>query len=75
MRASALWAMGEIGDPNYLNFMFPYLNDRNEMIRFNAIKSISRINPQMLSQYLPVLRKDSSAKIKKLVAELSYKVL
>ncbi|HNX77066.1 MAG TPA: HEAT repeat domain-containing protein [Candidatus Rifleibacterium sp.] len=75
MRASALWAMGEIKDPNYLNFIFPYLNDRNEMLRFNAIRAISRINPQMLSQYMPMLRKDPSPKIKKLVAELSYKVL
>ncbi|MDD3148090.1 MAG: HEAT repeat domain-containing protein [Candidatus Riflebacteria bacterium] len=75
MRASAIWAMGEINDANFLNFIFPYLNDRNEMLRFNAIKAVARINPQMLSQYMPVLRKDPSPKIKKLVAELSYKVL
>ncbi len=75
MRASAIWAMGEICDANFLNFIFPYLNDRNEMLRFNAIKAVARINPQMLSQYMPLLRKDPSPKIKKLVADLSYKVL
>lgn len=75
MRASAIWAMGEICDPNFLNFIFPYLNDRNEMLRFNAIKAVARINPQMLSQYMPVLRKDPSQKIRKLIADLSYKVL
>lgn len=75
MRASAIWAMGEINDVNFLNFIFPYLNDRSEILRFNAIRAIARINPQMLSQYLPVLRKDPSPKIKKLVADLSYKVI
>lgn len=75
MKASAIWAMGEINDVNLLNFIFPYLNDRSEIIRFNAIRAVSRINPQMLSQYMPALRKDPSPKIKKLVAELSYKVL
>jgi len=29
----------------------------------------------MLSQYMPVLRKDPSQKIRKLVADLSFKVL
>ncbi len=75
MKASALWAIGEIGDGNYLNLVFPFLNDKNELLRFNSIKSVSRINPQSLSQYLPVLRKDPSVKIRKLVAELSYKVI
>lgn len=75
MRASGLWAIGEIGDVNYLNFVFPFLSDKNELLRFNAIKAASRINPQMLSQYLPILRKDPSAKIRKLVSELSYKVI
>ncbi|HQB83138.1 MAG TPA: HEAT repeat domain-containing protein, partial [Candidatus Rifleibacterium sp.] len=75
MRASAIWAMGEICEANFLNFIFPYLNDRNEMLRFNAIKAVARINPQMLSQYMPVLRKDPSQKIRKLVADLSFKVL
>ncbi|EKD83269.1 MAG: peptidase C14, caspase catalytic subunit P20, partial [uncultured bacterium] len=75
MRASALWAMGEIQDANFLNYIFPFLNDREELLRFNAVKAISRINPQMLSQYLPTLRKDPAAKIRKLVTELSFKVL
>ncbi|EKD82935.1 MAG: hypothetical protein ACD_39C00998G0005, partial [uncultured bacterium] len=75
MRASALWAMGEIQDANFLNYIFPFLNDREELLRFNAVKAISRINPQMLSQYLPNLRKDPAAKIRKLVTELSFKVL
>ena len=75
MRASALWAMGEIQDANFLNFIFQFLNDRDELLRFNAVKAIGRINPQMLSQYLPNLRKDPSTKIRKLVTELSYKVL
>jgi len=75
MRASGLWAIGEIGDANYINFVFPFLSDKNELLRFNAIKAASRINPQILSQYLPVLRKDTSAKIRKLVSELSYKVI
>jgi HEAT repeat protein len=75
MRASALWAMGEIQDANFLNYIFPFLNDREELLRFNAVRAISRINPQMLSQYLPNLRKDPAAKIRKLVTELSFKVL
>lgn len=75
MRASALWAMGEICDGNLLNFIFPFLNDRDELLRFNAVKAISRINPQMLSQYLPNLRKDPSTKIRKLITELSFRVM
>lgn len=75
MRASALWAMGEIGDNNFLNYIFPFFNDRDELLRFNAVKAVSRINPQMLSQYLPALRKDTSTKIRKLITEISFKVL
>lgn len=75
MKASGLWAIGEINDVNYLNFVYPFFNDKNELLRFNAIKAVSRINPQILAQYLPVLRKDSSPQIRKLVSELSYKVI
>ena len=75
MQASALWAIGEIGDENYLNFIYPFLNHRDEMLRFNAIRSISRIKPEILHPYLPNFRKDPSNKIRKLVTNLSYKVL
>lgn len=75
MQASALWALGEVGDLNYLNFIYPYLNNTNEMLRFNAIRSISKIKPEMLQPYMPNLRQDPSAKIRKLVASVSFKVL
>ena len=75
MRASALWAIGEIGNPMYLPLSYPYMQDRNDLVRFNAIKAISRINPQMLSPYMAVLRKDNSSKIRDLVKELSYKLI
>ncbi|GAB4273186.1 MAG: hypothetical protein Kow0029_12630 [Candidatus Rifleibacteriota bacterium] len=75
MQASALWALGEIGNSNFLSFVYPFLNNRDEMLRFNAIKTISRIKPEMLKPYLANLRQDPSGKIRKLVASLSYKVL
>lgn len=75
MQASGLWAIGEVGDQNYLNFVYPFLNNSNEMLRFNAIRSISRIKPEMLQPYLPSLRKDPSAKIRKLITSMSFKVI
>jgi HEAT repeat protein len=75
MQASALWAIGEVGDENYLNFLYPYLNNRNEMLRYNAVRSISRIKPEILRPYMVNLRKDPSKKIRKIIANLSYKVI
>ena len=75
MRASALWAIGEIGDPIYISLTYQFMQDKNELIRFNAIKAISRINPTLLSPYIPLLRKDSSQKIRNIVKELSYKLI
>ena len=75
MKASAIWAMGEINDQNFLSFLYPYFADRDDTIRFNAIRAVARIAPQTLSQYMPMLRKDPSPQIKKLVSDLSYKVI
>jgi HEAT repeat protein len=75
MQASALWAFGEIGNYNFLNFIYPFLNNRNEMLRFNAVRSISRIKPEVLKPYMPQLRQDPSTKVRKLVSGLSHKVL
>lgn len=51
------------------------MQDKNDLVRFNSIKAISRINPQLLSPYMAVLRKDNSSKIRDLVKELSYKLI
>jgi HEAT repeat protein len=75
MQASAIWAIGEIGDSNLLNFVYPFLNNRNDLLRYNAIKTISRIKPELLKPYLPRLRQDTSNKIRKLVTQLSFKVM
>lgn len=75
MKASALWAMGECNDPNMLNFIYPFFNHKNEMIRFNAIRSAIHINPEVLKPYIPTLRKDPAPKIRKLITDLSFKVL
>jgi HEAT repeat protein len=76
MRATGIWVMGEIKDSNYLPFLYPFVNDSDETIRYNAVKSISKINPQILAKYyFNALRKDSSEKIRKLVEELSYRII
>lgn len=75
MKASALWAIGEIGDPAYLPLTYGFMTNKNDLIRYNSIKAISRINPNLLTQYMPMLRKDTSAKIKQLVKDLSYKLI
>ena len=75
MKASALWAIGEIGEPMYITLTYNFVQEKNELIRFNAIKAISRINPNLLAPYLPLLRKDSSQKIRNIVKELSYKLI
>ena len=76
MRATALWAMGEINDNDFLPHIYPFMGDANELVRFNAAKAISRINIQILSTYyFAQMRKDPSQKIRKLVEELSYKVI
>ncbi len=75
MRASALWAIGEIGNTSYLPLTYQFIQDKNELIRFNAIKAIARTNPQLLSPYMSILRKDKSTKIRDLVKELSYKLI
>ena len=51
------------------------MTNKNDLIRYNSIKAISRINPNLLTQYMPMLRKDTSAKIKQLVKDLSYKLI
>lgn len=75
MKASALWAMGEFTEPMMLNLIYPFFNSTNEMIRFNAIRSAIRINPEVVKPYMPTLRKDPAAKIRQLISDLSFKVL
>ncbi len=75
MIASAIWAIGQMKDPNHLNFLYPFLNNKNEMLRYNTIRSISEINPDLLKAYFPTFRKDPSSKIRKLIASISHKVL
>ena len=75
MIASGLWVVGQMKDQNYLNFIYPFLNNGNEMLRFNAIRAISEIKPELLKPYFPTFRKDPSPKIRKFISNLSFKVL
>jgi HEAT repeat protein len=76
MRATGLWAIGEIGDVNLLPFVYPLMGDTNEMIRYNAVRAVFRLSPEILAKYyMDSLRKDPSERIRKLVAKTSYKVI
>lgn len=76
MKATALWAIGEIGDVKLLPFVYPLVGDSNEMIRYNAVRAIFRLSPEILAKYYSnTLRKDSSDRIRRIVAETSYKVI
>jgi HEAT repeat protein len=75
MKASALWVLGEIRSEVYLSMIIPFIGDREEIVRANAVKALAKIKPEVLKPYLPNLRKDSSQEIKKIVADLSYKLI
>ncbi|HNV69796.1 MAG TPA: HEAT repeat domain-containing protein [Candidatus Ozemobacteraceae bacterium] len=75
MRASALWVCGEVKQPEHLRLIMSFLNDPNDLVRVNAVKAVMKIRPEVLKPVLPKLRRDSSPEIKKLVAELSFKII
>ncbi len=74
-RSSALWALGEIGQANHVAMIVKHLRDRADIVRINAVRAISKINPEALKPMLTELRKDPSAEVKKIIAELSYKMI
>jgi len=75
MRASSLWALGEIKQPNSLPIVLAHIRDKEEVVRLNSVKSAFKIAPASLKPFIPYLRKDPSAEIRKIVTDLSYKVL
>jgi HEAT repeat protein len=75
MKASALWVLGEIKSEMYVSMIFSHVRDREELVRVNALRAIAKIKPEILKPLLPQLRADSSAEIKRLVADLSYKII
>ena len=75
MKASSLWVLGEIKSEIYISMIIPLLNDREEIVRLNALKAIMKIKPEILKPILPNLRKDPSKEIKRLVTDLSYKLI
>ncbi|HOY68925.1 MAG TPA: HEAT repeat domain-containing protein [Candidatus Ozemobacteraceae bacterium] len=75
MRSSGLWALGEIRQPNSLPIILAHIRDTDEMVRLNAVRAAVKLSPAALKPFLPTLRKDASPEIRKIVTELSYKVL
>ncbi|MBF0406941.1 MAG: HEAT repeat domain-containing protein [Candidatus Riflebacteria bacterium] len=75
MRASALWVLGEIRAQDYVNLIMPFIRDLNDMIRLNAVRAIGKIQPDLLKPYIPQLRRDNSAEIKKYITEISFRII
>ena len=75
MRASGLWALGEIKQEMSLPIILAHLRDKEEIVRVNAVRAAVKISPAAVKPFMPHLRKDPSEEIRKIVTELSYKVL
>ncbi|MBF0547156.1 MAG: HEAT repeat domain-containing protein [Candidatus Riflebacteria bacterium] len=75
MRASALWVLGETKIETMVNLIFPFIKDLNDMVRFNAIRALGKIKPELLKPLIPQLRRDSSNEIKRFITEISYKII
>lgn len=75
MRASSLWTLGEIKQETSLPIILAYLRDKEEIVRLNAVRAATKISPASIKPFMPFLRKDSSEEIRKIITEVSYKVL
>lgn len=74
MRATALWVIKVTNLNIFLPQTTAMLFDSSELVRLNAIKTIMELNPILLNQYIPSLRKDPSSAVKELLIELSKKL-
>jgi HEAT repeat protein len=52
-RASAAWAMGEIGDPFFVSHLKRLLGDPEELVRTNAARAIARIESKTPAPVMP----------------------
>lgn len=75
MRASGLWALGEIRQEMSLPIILAHLRDKEEIVRLNAVKAAVKLSPASVKPFMPFLRKDTSEEIRKIITDLSYKVL
>lgn len=75
MRATGLWVLGEMHLEELLGMVIPFMRDKNDMIRFNALRSVSKIKLEVLKPFLTQLRRDPSPEIKRLITDLSYKII
>ncbi|MBI3038267.1 HEAT repeat domain-containing protein [bacterium] len=75
MRASALWVLGVINSETNIPIILRYFKDKDDTVRLNAIKAISKIHLETLRTLIPALRKDPNPEIRRLVEEISYKLI
>ncbi|OIP21395.1 hypothetical protein AUK22_11710 [bacterium CG2_30_54_10] len=75
MKASGLWVLGEVRNEGVLNLILPFLRDTNLLIRVNALKAAAKIKPEALKPFLSSLRQDSSPEIRKILTDLSFKLI